>query len=194
MHSFPRLFTSAPTATSRTATAYAEATPEPAAQQPALPKVRKTSNMPGLLRGLLDKPTAKYERAMARVSTDAELQQALLTPGSSTSNRQIRAIHQEAKKRAARGQWNPQPPATTRHAGDTEPPATDATDTTDTRHAQAHAETRAPTPEQTVMFDRTPSRSTDHSSSGCSRSSSMRSSSAHSEVSTEAPPSPPSAP
>ncbi len=304
MHSFPRLFTSAPTATSRTATAYAEATPEPAAQQPALPKVRKTSNMPGLLRGLLDKPTAKYERAMARVSTDAELQQALLTPGSSTSNQQLRAIHQEAKKRAARGQWNPQPPATTshaggaeptaanatdtghaqaqaqsaapipqfrktsilpgplrnridsctaeyeravarlsddtrlqqallgqdpdmagrmsgrmtrafqqeaekraqsgqwnpqppattRHAGDTEPPATDATDTTDTRHAQAHAETRAPAPEQTAVFDRTPSRSTDHSSSGCSRSSSMRSSSAHSEVSTEAPPSPPLGP
>ncbi|WP_042589139.1 hypothetical protein, partial [Ralstonia solanacearum] len=128
MHSFPRLFTSAPTATSRTATAYAEATPEPAAQQPALPKVRKTSNMPGLLRGLLDKPTAKYERAMARVSTDAELQQALLTPESSTSNRQIRAIHQEAKKRAARGQWNPQPPATTRHAGGAEPTAANATD------------------------------------------------------------------
>ncbi len=117
MPSFTRLFTCAHSPTSRTATPHAETSPETAAQQPALPKVRKTSHLPGPLRGLLDRSTAKHERTQAKRASSAELQQSLLD--NDMSGRKTRAFHQEAQNRFKHGQWNPNPnpAATTSHAG-----------------------------------------------------------------------------
>lgn len=172
MHSFPRLFTSAPTATSRTAMAYAEATPEPAAQQPALPKVRKTSNMPGPLRGLLDKRTAKYERAMAKLSDDTELQQALL--GNDMNGRKTRAFYQEAKNRMKNGQWNPQPPVAAGHAQAPIPARTSV-------NIQAPEPAQVQTPTQVKTPAHAPTRR-------------MRSNTVHPDTNTGSPHAPPSGP
>ncbi|MGD7413014.1 hypothetical protein ACQCRK_27690, partial [Ralstonia pseudosolanacearum] len=64
------------------------------------------------MRGLLDSRTAKYEKAMATLSDDTELQQALLGQRPGMNGRMTRAVHQEAKRRMDSGQWNPQPAAT----------------------------------------------------------------------------------
>ncbi|MGA3981988.1 type III effector protein [Ralstonia nicotianae] len=124
--SFPRFFSSTTTSTSRTTAPHTEATPEPAAQPPALPRARKTSNLPGPLRGLLDSRTAKYEKAMAKLSDDTELQQALLGQRPGMNGRMTRAVHQEAKRRMDSGQWNPQPAATQAAHAPTSPPLPEA--------------------------------------------------------------------
>ncbi|WP_247537927.1 type III effector protein [Ralstonia pseudosolanacearum] len=112
MRPFSKFFSNATPPTSRTTATHAATTPAPAAQQPALPKVRKTSGLPGPLRGLLDSRTAKYQQSMARLSDDTELQQALLGQRPGMNGRMTRAVYQEAKKRMESGQWNPQPAAT----------------------------------------------------------------------------------
>lgn len=124
--SFPRFFSSTTTSTSRTTAPHTEATPEPAAQPPALPRARKTSNLPGPLRGLLDSRTAKYEKTMAKLSDDTELHQALLGQRPGMNGRMTRAVHQEAKRRMDSGQWNPQPAATQAAHAPTSPPLPEA--------------------------------------------------------------------
>ncbi len=177
--SFPRLFTNVFTSTSRTETAHAKGAPEPTPQQPAVPKVRRTSNLPGPLRGLLDKRTAKYERAMAKLSTDAELQEALLK--NDMNGRKTRAFHQEAKLRANQGKWHPDPAPTAGHTGSPEHTAADASRAQAPAQAPAQTETPAKTAAQGA--DRPPS-----------RSGSMRSSSVHPDVGTRGPHAPPAGP
>ncbi|MFD2426564.1 hypothetical protein ACFSUI_23920 [Ralstonia solanacearum] len=100
-----------PTTADAPDTGHAQAQAQSAAP---IPQVGKTSILPGPLRNRIDSRTAKYERAVARLSDDTKLQQALLGQDPDMdgrmSGRMTRAFQQEAKKRAQSGQWNPQPP------------------------------------------------------------------------------------
>lgn len=111
--------------------------------QPSLPRARKTSQLPGSLRGLADKFFAGDQRKAAKSLNNKQL--TIELSNGKLSGRGTRAVHREAQKRIREGklQWPPQPEAAASHtpAAQTPAPAASSSTSHSTVH---HAQTRVP--------------------------------------------------
>lgn len=103
----------------------AETSSNTAAPQPQMPSARKTSQLPGGLRDLADKVTARRHKKGAQKLTDTQLMVKLSSNG--LNGRDTRAVHREAQKRIRNGrlQWPAQPQQTqqTQQPAEQQPPA-----------------------------------------------------------------------
>ncbi|CAJ0801828.1 hypothetical protein LMG19083_03640 [Ralstonia psammae] len=112
--------------------------------QPSMPSVRKTSQLPGGLRGLADKVTARKHKKAAESFSNSQLMTRLSNP--EISGRETRAIHREAKKRIRKGglQWPPQQPTAQPHAAPTQTPEHTSGANSTPDGLVHHQETQAP--------------------------------------------------